>query len=100
LAVVRLYKLAADQGLADAQVALGKMYENGEGGSIQPVEAVRLYQLAADQGDGWGLIFLGNMHEFGKGGLTKDKREAARLYQQAVDAGYLAEQDEMARVKK
>ena len=47
---VRLYQLAADQGLAVAQSNLGIMYEDGTGVPQDLTEAVRLYQLAADQG--------------------------------------------------
>jgi TPR repeat protein len=50
----RLYKLAADQGNADAQVNLGFFYENGRGGLPKDdPEAARLYKLAADQGNSW-----------------------------------------------
>jgi TPR repeat protein len=49
---VRLYKLAADQGYAQAQVNLGVMYERGRGGLAKDErEALRLYKLAADQED-------------------------------------------------
>ena len=48
---VRLYRLAADQGHADAQYNLGVMYANGQGVAQDDAEAVRLYRLAADQGD-------------------------------------------------
>ena len=45
-----LFRLAADQGLANAQYNLGVMYERGEGVPQDYKEAVRLYRLAADQG--------------------------------------------------
>lgn len=45
----RLYRLAADQGLARAQFILGLCYRSGRGVSEDPVEAVRLFRLAADQ---------------------------------------------------
>ena len=47
---VRWYRLAADQGHADAQVFLGLKYANGEGVVEDDAEAVRWYRLAADQG--------------------------------------------------
>jgi len=47
----RLYKLAADQGNADAQFNLGLFYEHGRGGLPKDDrEAARLFKLAADQG--------------------------------------------------
>ncbi len=44
------YRLAADQGDADAQFNLGIMYENGRRVPQDETEAVRWYRLAADQG--------------------------------------------------
>ena len=47
---VRLFKLAAEQGHAQAQYDLAGMYERGIGGlAIDLDEAARLYQLAAEQ---------------------------------------------------
>ena len=45
---VRWYRLAADQGHADAQYNLGLMYAKGV--PEDDAEAVRWYRLAADQG--------------------------------------------------
>jgi TPR repeat protein len=47
---VRLYRLAADQGHAHAQVNLGTMFANGEGVAKGRAEAIRWYRLAAAQG--------------------------------------------------
>ena len=46
----RLFRLAADQGHARAQHALGSMYKHGTGVPQDYVEAVRLLTLARDQG--------------------------------------------------
>ena len=44
-----LYKLAADQGNASAQVSLGAFYETGRGGLPKDDrEAASLYKLAAE----------------------------------------------------
>ena len=48
---VRLYRLAAEQGLADAQHNLGDMYYNGEGVPEDYVLAYMWYNLAAAQGN-------------------------------------------------
>ena len=48
---MRLYRLAAAQGHAGAQVFLGQMFENGKGVAKDRGEAIRLYRLAAAQGD-------------------------------------------------
>jgi TPR repeat protein len=47
---VRLYRLAAEQGLALAQFNLGFMFENDRGVAKDRTEAIRLYRLAAAQG--------------------------------------------------
>jgi TPR repeat protein len=47
---VRLYSLAANQGLAGAQNNLGLMFEHGEGVAQDRAEAIRWYRLAAAQG--------------------------------------------------
>jgi TPR repeat protein len=84
----RLYRLAADQGNAEAQAMLGLFYEQGRGGlSKDAREAARLYRLAADQGNAWGQGYLATFYRDGLGGVTKDEREAARLYRLAADQG-------------
>jgi TPR repeat protein len=47
---VRLYRLAADHGIASAQFSLGVCYETGTGVDQDHAEGVRLYRLSADQG--------------------------------------------------
>ena len=58
---VRWYRLAADQGLAQAQYNLGVMYANGEGVPQDDQEAVRWYRLAADQGLAQAQLNLGQL---------------------------------------
>jgi TPR repeat protein len=43
----RLWKLAAEQGIAGAQFNLGAMFESGRGVALDTAEAVRWYLLAA-----------------------------------------------------
>ena len=45
------YRLAAEQGYADAQNNLGVMYDQGEGVSVNYKEAMKWYLLAAEQGN-------------------------------------------------
>ena len=47
---VKWYRLAAEQGHAQAQYNLGLMYANGEGVPEDDKEAVKWYRLAAEQG--------------------------------------------------
>jgi TPR repeat protein len=84
----RLFKIAADQGLAAAQTNLASFYQNGRGGLPKDdVEAVRLHKLAADQGYAPSQNALGIFYQNGRGGLPHDDREAARLYKLAADQG-------------
>ncbi len=46
----QLFFELADKGVAEAQINLGTMFENGQGVSQDFKEAVRWYRLAADQG--------------------------------------------------
>ena len=47
---MKFYRLAAEQGYADAQYNLGVMYANGHGVSQDYAEAAKWYRLAAEQG--------------------------------------------------
>ncbi len=64
---VRWYRLAADQGLADAQFSLGVMYAIGDGVPKDDAEAARWYRLAADQGYVSAQGNLGFMYDTGEG---------------------------------
>jgi len=48
---IRWYRLAAEQGHADAQYNLGRMFEEGQGVAQDTAEAIRWYRLAAEQGN-------------------------------------------------
>ncbi len=48
---MKWYRLAADQGLALAQVSLGAMYADGEGVAENAVQAYKWWNIAAAQGD-------------------------------------------------
>ena len=47
---VKWYRLAADQGLADAQDNLGQTYDQGQGVQQDFIEAMKWLRKAADQG--------------------------------------------------
>ena len=55
---VRLYRLAADQGLAGAQSNLGVMYANGQGVAQDYVHAYMWTHLSAAQGYETALVNL------------------------------------------
>ena len=77
--------MAAAQGDADAQFALGNMYEEGRGVEKNYVDAAKYYKLAADRGYADAQFALGNMYEDGRGVDMKDEVEAARLYNLAAN---------------
>src|SRR6266700_3891596 len=84
--LARLYRVAADQGIAAGQAGLAAAYATGRGGLPKnEEEAVRLYKLAADQGNAAAQAGLGSFYAAGSGGLSKDEREVVRLYKLAAD---------------
>ena len=48
---MKLLRKAADQGLPDAQEAIGELFHYGAGTARDDAEAIRWYRKAADQGD-------------------------------------------------
>jgi TPR repeat protein len=65
---VRLYRLAAQQGDASAEQALGLLYFNGLAGITQSyAEAVKWYTLAAEQGLAFAQSELGVLYANGQG---------------------------------
>jgi hypothetical protein len=73
-------------GNAEAQAALGEMFEEGRGGPPDYDAAARWYGKAADQGNALGAYRLGQLHEWGKG-VARDYARAAELYAAAAQAG-------------
>ena len=59
-------RLAAEQGDARAQFALGFMYRDGRGVAQDDTEAVRWYILAAEQGNADAQFNLGFMYVEGR----------------------------------
>ena len=82
---------AADQGLADAQNALGVMYDNGTGVPTDPAQALAWYQKAADQGHAAAENNLGLMLEIGRG-VSLDYGAALTWYRRSAEQGWPAAQ--------
>ena len=72
---VRWYRLAANQGNADAQGNLGAMLLNGQGVPQDHAEAIRWFRAAADQGNAFAQFNLGAMYLNGQG-VPQDFTEA------------------------
>ena len=72
---VKWYRLAAEQGLADAQTNLGFMYSKGRGVTQNKKTAVKWFRLAAEQGYADAQYNLGAMYYAGDG-VKKDNIDA------------------------
>ena len=83
---VKMFRLAADQGIAPAQVGLGAMYAKGEGVPQDFSEAVKWLRLAADQGDASARGALGVMYAKGQG-VPQDYSKALNWFRLAADQG-------------
>jgi TPR repeat protein len=80
------WKLAADQGDADAQNGLGGMYGIGLGVTQDYKEALKWYRLAAEQGDANAQWVLGVKYQYGKG-VIQDYKEAVKWYRLGAEQG-------------
>ena len=92
---VKMFRLAADQGIAPAQFLLGAMYANGQGVPQDYSEAVKWYRLAADQGDAEGQFGLGVRFADGRG-VPQDYTEAVKWYRLAADRSHAQAQYNLA----
>ncbi len=88
---VETLRLAAEQGVAEAQVSLAAMYAEGLGVPQDETEAARWYRLAADQGHAAAQASLGAMYVVGLG-VPQDETEAVRWFRLAADQGFAAAQ--------
>ena len=64
---VKWFRLAAEQGIAQAQHNLGVMYDNGWGVRQDYQTALKWYALAAEQGNAEAQLVLGGMYFEGRG---------------------------------
>ncbi len=85
---VKLFRLAAKNGYADARYALGSMYTYGEGVLSDYQEAAKWYRLAAGQGHRDAQYTLGLIYGSGQQGLPQDYREAVKWYRLAAAQGH------------
>ena len=82
-----LLRLATEEGNAEAQTQLGKVYYFGKGVPEDYKEAVKWYRLAADQGDSEAQFSLGFMYLFGQGGLRENTGRALHLWRLSAQQG-------------
>ncbi|MFT4613227.1 MAG: hypothetical protein ACI9NT_000365 [Bacteroidia bacterium] len=78
-----LWREAADQGDATAQVYVGEIYEKGWVGKPDYATAAKWYRKAADQGDRRGQRRLAYFYENGLG-VTENREQALGLWRDAL----------------
>ena len=93
---VRYYRLAAEQGFADAQDNLGYCYLYGNGVEQDYEEALKYFTLAAEQNIPNAIFGIGEYYYYAKNDWT----QAAEWYQKAFDAGYVPTEEETEHVAK
>ena len=87
-------KPVAEQGGAEAQYILGRMYRRGLGVVKDSKEAVKWYQKSADQGLAIAQHNLGLMHVKGEG-VSKSEKDAVKWWQKAAEQGYVSSQNNL-----
>jgi hypothetical protein len=97
----RRARLAAAQGLDEAQYQLGIMYDNGFGVVLDDAEALRWHQIAAAQGYPEAFFSVAVNHEGNDVDSVCDATvEAIRWYRRAQAAGDSFASEELQRLKK
>lgn len=81
---VRIWKVWAAKGNAEARTLLGAMYWSGDGVPRNHTEAARLYLLAANQGYARAQNNIGFMLGFGEGIPPRDDVEAYKWISLAI----------------
>jgi len=81
------YRLAADQGDADAQLNLGYMYLQGEGVEQSDAAALKWFRFSADRGVASAQTYLGALYYAGQG-VEQSDTEAVKWYRLAAGQGY------------
>jgi TPR repeat protein len=84
---LRILRVEADRGNAEAQFILGLAYQMGKGVPADDAEAARWYRKAADQKFAQAEVALGSLYINGDGVPAADLTEAARLFLSAAEAG-------------
>lgn len=97
---VRIWKVWAGKGEAEAQTLLGAMYWSGEGVPRNLNEAARLYLAAAKQGYARAQNNIGFMLGFGEGTPPRDDIEAYKWIKLSIDRYTAKNQDRLDQAKK
>ena len=96
-AALEAWRLAADQGDADAQYGMGRLYFYGQGVERNTATAAEWYRRAALQDHARSQTNLGYLYEAGLG-VEQDLVEAARWYRAAAERGRAVAQRSLGRL--
>ncbi len=77
----------AEEGNAEAQYKMGRMYDEGLGVTQDYKEAAKWYRKAAEKGNAHAQYQMGTLCAQGKG-VPKDRIEAAKWFGKAAQQGY------------
>lgn len=96
--ILHLYKLAADNGFADAQYSLGRLYEFDMKKSDKAGEiALKYYLQASENGSCLAKYKLASLYEKGKI-VNQNYQKTANYYQILADEGYIHALFELSRL--
>ena len=97
---VRIWKIWAAKGNAEAETLLGAQYWSGEGVPRDHKEAARLYLLAANQGYARAQNDIGFMLGFGEGIPPQDDIEAYKWLTLAINGYTARNQDRLEQARQ
>jgi hypothetical protein len=84
----------AEQGNAEAEYKLGRMYAKGEGVPQDYMQAVEWFRKAADHGNAYGQNAMGTMYAYGTG-VPQDYVQAIAWYHRAAEQGDMMAQSNL-----
>lgn len=93
------FKVAAEEGNAEAQVWLGILYSEGKGVSKNDAESIQWYRKAADQGNAVAMFNLGLRYSEGRG-VTQDKQLAIYWFKKSAELGYKDSKKALGKINK
>ena len=83
---MKWYRLAAEQGMAEAEYAIAVLYNEGKGVPQDEEEAVTWFRKSAEQGFHGAKYNLGNKYYRGQG-VAQDYKEAMKWFRLAAEQG-------------
>ncbi len=83
---MKWYRLAAEQGMAEAEYAIAVLYNEGKGVPQDEEEAVTWFRKSAEQGFHGAQYNLGNKY-YRAQGVAQDYKEAVKWFRKAAEQG-------------